>query len=129
MLFRIFIGIFFILHGLIHLLYAGHSRRLFEIQEGLTWPDGAWAFSDLISDRGTRSAASISYLVAAILFVISGIAMIFNLGWWSIAVIIASIFSGVIIILFWNGKLQKLADQGGIGLLINITILVGVLLL
>jgi hypothetical protein len=41
----------------------------------------------------------------------------------------AAAFSAVIVILFWDGKMQKLDDQGGIGLLINIAILVAVLIL
>jgi len=32
------LGIFFILHGLVHLLYAGQSLRLFELRPGMTWP-------------------------------------------------------------------------------------------
>jgi hypothetical protein len=39
----IFAGIFFILHALVHLLYAGQALRYFELRPGLTWPDGAWA--------------------------------------------------------------------------------------
>jgi len=35
----------------------------------------------------------------------------------------------MMIILFWNGKMQKLADQGLIAVLINVTILVAVLIL
>ncbi|MBE0524522.1 MAG: hypothetical protein IBX40_09365 [Methanosarcinales archaeon] len=32
-------------------------------------------------------------------------------------------------IIFWDGELQKLADKGGIGILINIAILVALLIL
>jgi hypothetical protein len=38
-------------------------------------------------------------------------------------------FSGVIFILFWDGKLQKLDAKGGIALLINTAILFAALLL
>ena len=30
---KIVLGIFFILHGLVHLLYAGQSLRLFELRQ------------------------------------------------------------------------------------------------
>jgi hypothetical protein len=33
--------IFLILHGLVHLLYAGQGWRFFEIRPGMVWPDGA----------------------------------------------------------------------------------------
>jgi hypothetical protein len=39
------------------------------------------------------------------------------------------VFSSVIIILFWDGKTRMLADQGLVGLLINVAILVAVLVL
>jgi hypothetical protein len=32
---RFIIGVFIVLHGLVHLLYFGHSRRLFELQPGM----------------------------------------------------------------------------------------------
>jgi hypothetical protein len=37
--------------------------------------------------------------------------------------------SSGIFIVFWDGKLQSLADKGGIGLLINLAILAVVLIL
>ena len=39
--------LFLFLHGMVHLLYAGHSLRLFELRPGLSWPDSSWAFSRL----------------------------------------------------------------------------------
>jgi hypothetical protein len=35
-------------------------------------------------------------------------------------------FSAVIIILFWDGGLKRLRDQGGVGLVIDVAILVAV---
>jgi hypothetical protein len=45
---RFRLGIFLVLHGLVHLLYFGQSARYFELKPGMTWPDGAWAFSRLL---------------------------------------------------------------------------------
>lgn len=67
-----FIGIFIVLHGLVHLLYFGQSRRLFELRPGMDWPDGSWLFSRLFSDETTRTLASVSYIIAAIGFVVGG---------------------------------------------------------
>lgn len=126
---RIIFGIFFVLHGLVHLLYAGHSRRLFEMQEGLTWPDGSWAFTSLLGEVGTRTLATIVYVFAALAFVVAGIATVLNLAWWGTAVTGAAVFSGLAILVFWNGSLQRFSDQGGIGLLIDIAIIVAVMIL
>ena len=38
---NIVIGVFIILHGLVHMLYFGQSRKFFELQPGMTWPDGS----------------------------------------------------------------------------------------
>ncbi len=35
---RFIAGAFIVLHGLVHLLYAGQSRRLFELRPGMVWP-------------------------------------------------------------------------------------------
>ena len=52
----IIMGIFFVLHGLVHLLYAGQSRRLFELRPKMVWPDGSWAFSQLLGDEIDKAA-------------------------------------------------------------------------
>ena len=126
---RFIFGIFIVLHGLVHLLYFGQSWRLFELQAGLVWPDGSWAFSKLLGDEVTRLLGSISCVVAAIGFVAGGIGMPLMQSWWQPVVVGSATFSAVFFMLFWDGKMQKLHDKGGIGLLINIAIVVAVRLL
>lgn len=123
------IGIFVVLHGLVHLLYVGQSARLFELQPGLVWPDGAWTFSRLLGDEATRSLANILNALVAIGFVAGGIAILASQTWWRPLVVGSAAFSAVIFILFWNGQLQRLDQQGAIGLLINVAIVVAVLIL
>jgi len=126
---RFIIGVFIVLHGLVHLLYFGQSRRLFELQPGMVWPEGSWAFSKLLGDEATRLLASISCVLAAIGFVAGGTGILVRQAWWRPVVVGSAAFSAVILILFWDGEMQKLDDKGGIGLLINIAILVAVLIL
>ena len=57
-------GVFVVLHGLVHLLNLGQSVRLFELQPGMTWPDGSWAFSRLLGNNRTRTMAGYMYKVA-----------------------------------------------------------------
>lgn len=121
---RIFFGVFIILHGLVFLLYFGQNRRLFELRPGMVWPDGSWAFSKLLGDSAVRKLASIALILAATGFVTAGLAILLSSTWWRAAVVGTAVFSSLIIILFWDGKLHKLDDQGGIGLLINIAILI-----
>ena len=122
-------GVFLVLHGLVHLLYFGQSARLFELQTGMIWPDGSWAFSKLLGDKGTRRLASIFCILAAAGFVMGkSQGMLFSQSWWHSAVVAAAAFSGVLYIVFWNGRLQHLDNQGGVGLLIDMAILVTILM-
>lgn len=121
---RIFFGVFIILHGLVFLLYFGQNQRLFELRPGMVWPDGSWAFSKLLGDSAVRKLASIALILAATGFVTAGLGILLSSTWWRAVVVGAAVFSSLIIILFWDGKLHKLDDQGGIGLLINIAILI-----
>ena len=128
-MFRLIFGIFTILHGLVHLFYAGHARRLFELRPEMTWPDGSWAFSRLLGIKATRTLAIIGYVLVTAGFVIGGGGILFAQAWWRPIVLTSAAVSSAIIILFWDGKRRMLADQGGVGLLINVAMLVALLFL
>lgn len=121
------VGVFIVLHGLVHLLYFGQSARRFELRPGMVWPNGSWAFSRLLGDQATRTLASMSCVLVAIAFGAGGIGILLSQAWWRPVVVASAAFSAVLSILFWDGKVQKLDDKGGVGLLINIAILVAVL--
>jgi hypothetical protein len=122
---NVIVGLFFVLHGLVHLLYSGHSQRLFELQPGLSWPDGSWAFSRLLGDEGTRMLAGAACVLAAVAFAAGGIGLTAGQTWWRPAIVGAAAFSTAIYLLLWDGAPQMLDGKGGIAVLINIVILVG----
>jgi hypothetical protein len=127
MVFRIVVGIFMVLHGVVHLLYFGQARRFFEMQEGLQWPDGSWAFSRLLGVEATRWLAASACVLAALGFMAGGIAIFGGWSWWRPVVVGSAAFSIAIWILFWNGTWQRLSEQGLIAILINAAILVALL--
>ena len=118
----IIIGIFIILHGLVHLLYAGHSLRLFELTKDLSWPDGSWIFSRILSTHHTQKLAGLTIILAAAGFAVGGAARLFSFDWWIPIVVVSAIYAVALTILFWDGKFQRLADQGGVGMLIDIAL-------
>ena len=120
----ILFAVFLILHGLVHMLYFGQSARFFELQPGMAWPDGSWALSRLLGDAVTRNLASILLVLAAIGFVISGIGLFAKQAWWRPTIIAVAIFSSVIYLLFWDAGWSHLDNKGGVGILINLAILV-----
>jgi hypothetical protein len=126
---RFIVGLFMVLHGLVHLLYAGHSWRLFELRPGLAWPDGSWAFSRLFGDSATRALASVLYVLATLAFVVGGVGIFGQQQWWRSVLVGSAAFSTAIIFLFWDGSRQALTDQGLIAVLINVAILVALLVL
>jgi hypothetical protein len=128
-LLRTLTAIVVVLHGLVHLLYFAQSRRFFELQPGMTWPDGSWAFSRLLGDETTRWLASIACVLVAAGFVIGGAASLARQDWWRPAVIGSALLSAALVILFWNGRMERLTDQGLIALLIDAAILVVLLVL
>jgi len=123
----IIIGLFMVLHGLVHLLYFGQSARLFELRPGMLWPDGSWAFSKVFGEKAVRSLACILFILGALGFVVGGIIIFANQRYWRPVVMVSSIFSSILYIVFWDGKLKKLDDKGGFGVLINIAILAGLI--
>ena len=124
---RIIVGVFLILHGLVHLLYFGQSARYFELQPGLIWPAGSWAFSRPLGDNATRTLANILCVLAALGFVIGAVGLLASQSWWRAAVVVPAVLSTVLYILFWNGQLQHLDHQGGAGVLLDVAILVVIL--
>jgi hypothetical protein len=122
-------GIFIVMHGLVHLLYFGQSARYFELKPGMVWPDGSWAFSRLLGNETARNLASILLILAAMGLIVGGVGMLVSQAWWRPVVLGAATFSSLAYILFWNGRMQNLDEQGLVGLLINMSILLAVLLL
>jgi len=94
----------------------------------MVWPDGSWAFSKLVGNEATRMLASISCLLATIGFVAGGAAFLFKQAWWQPVVVGAAAFSGALFLLFWDGTMQKLDDQGGVALLIDVAVLAALVL-
>ena len=121
-MFRILFGIFIVLHGLVHLLYFGQSVRYFELQPGMVWPDGSWAFSRLLGDEATRKLAGILLILTAIGLIAGGIGILLRQAWWGPVVVGSAAFSAVIFILFWDGAAQALDSKGGVGFLIDLAI-------
>ena len=127
-MFRIIFGIFIVLHGLVHLLYFGQSAGYFELKPGMVWPNGSWAFSGLLGNEATGNLASISLMLVAIGLIAGGTGFLFSQAWWQPVVVGAAVFSSIVYIFLWNGRLQNLDAQGAVGILIDIAILVGVLI-
>ncbi len=115
-------SVFVILHGLVHLLYFAHSRKIFKLSPHMIWPDESWLLTNFINTQNIRIMVSMVCILWAIGFVIGGRCLIIQSNCDKI-IIYTSILSTISYLIFWNGKIDKLADQGFIGIMINIGIL------
>jgi hypothetical protein len=116
------IGIFIILHGLVHLFYFAHSKKIFELRPGFVWPENSWVLSKFMGTDNIRNFTTLMCFLVAAAFVISGIAYFAHAEWAINLTIISAIFSSVFFILLWDGRLKKLDNQGAIAIIINISI-------
>lgn len=121
---RFLFSLFIILHGLVHLWYFALSQRLVEFQPDMGWTGRSWLLSNSLADATIRSAANVLFILAAVAFVIAGIALFFQASWAWPLLAGSAVFSSVIILIFWDGSLQMAVQKGLLGLLINIGILV-----
>jgi hypothetical protein len=124
---KILAAVFLVLHALVHLLYFGQSQRIFELQPGLTWPDGSWAFSKLLGAEALRRLAGVALVLAGLAFLVGAAAVVLGRSSWQPVTVAAAGFSALLYLLFWNGTLQRLDGQGAVGLLIDAAILASLL--
>lgn len=116
-------GVFISLHAMVHLLYAGHTLRFFELRPGLTWPDCSWLLSRF-GNPAVRWLAAVSLTLAALGFLVAGLGFFFGAEWARTVTLSAAGFSVLIYLLLWDGKFHELPDQGGVGILISLGIFV-----
>lgn len=128
-MFRFFIGLFIVLHGLVHLWYFTLSQRLVEFQAEMGWTGRSWILTNLIGDAATRSLASVLYVLATLGLVAGGTGILMQQDWWRPVLVGSAIFSSAVIILFWDGGTEMSVQKGIIGFLINLVILVTLLVL
>ena len=119
-----FAGIFYILHGLVHLLYMGHSFHYFELEKGFDWPNNSKLLDNVFSLQIKKKIAGVLCVIAAIFFVMSGICVLTGHHWHYQTIIAAVITSTVLFIAFWDGSRRKLHTQGGVAIMLNMLILI-----
>ena len=117
-------GVFTILHGLVHLFYAGQSARVFELQSGMTWPDRSWLLDGILTEQTGRSIATAGLVASAVIFAAAGLGLFVRGAWWRPVMITAAALSSAVFVLFWDGAVAKLHDKGAVGVAINVAMVV-----
>jgi hypothetical protein len=125
---NILLGIFILLHGLVHMWYVTLSQGWVEFQSNMGWTGKSWMFTNLLGNEVVRLIATIFYGLSTIAFLLAGVGIFARQDWSRLWMIAASIISTITILVFWDGNLSMLVEKGALGLLINIGILVAILL-
>ena len=120
-------GIFIILHGLVHLWYVVLSQGWVPYQPDMGWTGESWILSGIMGQAPLRWLATVLYSLAALGFVLAGIGILFQTGWWQPVLLAVAAFSSVIILIFWDGSRALIVQKGLLGLLINAVVILYVL--
>ena len=126
---RTLFAVFTILHGLVHLWPVVLSQGLVEYKPEMGWTGESWLLTGLIGDSATRLVASVVYLVAAVMVVVSGVGLFTGLHWWRPVLLASAVFSAAVILTFWDGRAGLLVEKGLVGLLIDLAIVLMLLVL
>lgn len=126
-MFRILLGIFIILHGLVHLWYFTLSQRLVPFEPEMGWTGRSWLLTDILGDNTARTIASVLFVLATLGFVAGGVGYLADLAWWRTVLIVSAVLSAVTTLIFWDGSAQYIVQKGLLGFLIDIGILLWLL--
>ena len=126
---RVFVSVFLVLHGLVHVWYFSLSQGLVAFQPEMGWTGRSWLFSPLFGDTVTRWLAGVLYIVATLIFVAGGIGLFTRASWGPGALVSAALLSSALIVLFWEGGLGMWMQKGMLGLLINVVLLIALLVI
>jgi hypothetical protein len=97
MMLRVLTSIFFILHGLVHLLWLGSYWKLMEV-DGIPYTTRVLAGRINVGDTGIR-IVGILWAIATLAWVIAGLGLVFTASWWQAMTIGAALFSSVMCVL------------------------------
>jgi hypothetical protein len=121
------LGIFFILHGLVHMWYFALARRIVPFKEEMGWSGKSWLFTRLVGDQAARLVESLLLGIVTLMFVVGGIAFLAGAGWGRIGVVASAAVSFLVLGLSWDGSAKLIVQKGLIGVSIDAAILAGLL--
>lgn len=124
---RILVGVFLVLHGLVHLWYVVLSQGWVEVEDQMGWNGHSWLFSSVLPSETLLALASVLYVVVTIGFVLGGIGFALDVGWWPSLVVGAAVLSTVVLAAMWDGRFELLIEKGAAGVLINVGLVAAVL--
>jgi hypothetical protein len=90
----------------------------------MCWTGTSWLLTPLFGTITVKKIAGFLFALAGLVFIVSGIFLLANSDSWQSLMLGSAIFSGSVIIIFWDGKFSMLMQKGVIGLLIDVVIII-----
>ena len=120
---KLIMSLFILLHGWVHVWYLLLAGNIVKYTPDMGWSGNSWLLSGWIGESTHRQSAVFLYLIAAILFTATGIGYYSGKTWFINSMLISTIFSSLLILIFFDGKFELLVQKGLAGLIINIALL------
>ena len=124
---HIIVGVFLILHGLVHLMYVGTARGWIPSNGDTIWDGRSWVFTRTLGASRTMTLATIVHTATTLVFAVAGIGLVAKQPWWEAWAVAGAILSTAGIVLFWDGSPKNPVQKGLLGIVINVAILAAVL--
>jgi hypothetical protein len=120
---NILLGIFFILHGLVHFWYVTLIQGWVRLEAEMGWSGSSWLLGDMLESPFLSVLATSLLALSALGFVGSGIGLLGDTPWTRTLLWISSLLSALTLVVIWDGGLEKIVEKGLIGLLINLVVI------
>ena len=125
---KFIITLFLLLHGWVHAWYLLLAWNIVKYTPDMGWTGNSWLLSGWMGESTLRALAIFLYLIAAILFTVTGIGYYSGKAWFISIMLISTIISSLTIITFFDGKFELLVQKGLVGLILNMVLLVWALI-
>ena len=122
-MFRLALGVFLVLHGLVHIWYVVLSQGWVEVEDQMGWNGTSWLLSGLLPSNTILSVASLFYVVVTVGFVAGGVGYALDQDWASPVLVGAAILSTVVLVAMWDGQFDLLVEKGILGVVINLGVI------
>lgn len=117
------LGIFLILHGLVHFWYVTLSTGWVPFQEDMGWTGQSWLLSGILAEGPLSTLAAAGYSIAAVLFIGVGVWMMADQDLGRSWILAPAVVSSLLILTFWDGSPAMAVQKGLLGLVINILVI------
>lgn len=120
---NIFVGIFLVLHGLVHMWYVTLSQGWVAFEAEMGWSGNSWLLSSFLPEEVVGWLATICFSAAAAGFVVAGMGKVLQQDWTWTFILVSATFSVLTMLVFWDGGLAKIVEKGLLGFVVNLALI------